>query len=232
MSRETDIKLLMDDWEEKHKNNGYKRFIRDGIVCEEKWEAQHTPRVCYFLKEAYTSNENGYNLVEDLHDCERPWTMWRKVAIWTQAIYNAFNDNICEYDDEVLRSKEKEIIDRIAVVNVKKSNGGSESEYEDLKKYAIEDRLEIKRELEIIQPDIIVCGNNLSLLKLVLGEELQNDDTWDNMLALWKDTLVLDCYHPAVHYPNRVNYYALMAICDVARKKYGTPVWSAQNEKC
>lgn len=154
-----------------------------------------------------------------------------KVAIWTQAIYNAFNDNICEYDDEVLRSKEKEIIDRIAVVNVKKSNGGSESEYEDLKKYALEDRLEIKRELEIIQPDIIVCGNNLSLLKLVLGEELQNDDTWDNMLALWKDTLVLDYYHPAVHYPNRVNYYALMAICDVARKKYGTPVWSEQNEK-
>ena len=168
---------------------------------------------------------------QGLHDCERPWTMWRKVAIWTQAIYNAFNDNICEYDDEVLRSKEKEIIDRIAVVNVKKSNGGSESEYEDLKKYAIEDRLEIKRELEIIQPDIIVCGNNLSLLKLVLGEELQNDDTWDNMLALWKDTLVLDYYHPAVHYPNRVNYYALMAICDVARKKYGTPVWSEQNEK-
>ena len=144
-----------------------------------------------------------------------------KRPVWTQAIYNAFNDNICEYDDEVLRSKEKEIIDRIAVVNVKKSNGGSESEYEDLKKYALEDRLEIKRELEIIQPDIIVCGNNLSLLKLVLGEELQNDDTWDNMLALWKDTLVLDYYHPAVHYPNRVNYYALMAICDVARKKYG-----------
>ena len=47
MSRETDIKLLMDDWKEKHKNNGYKRFIRDGIVCEEKWEAQHTPCLLY-----------------------------------------------------------------------------------------------------------------------------------------------------------------------------------------
>lgn len=185
----------MDHWKEKHINKGYKRFIRDGIVCEEKWEAQHTPRVCYFLKEAYTSNENGYNLVKDLHDCEHPWTMWRKVAIWTQAIHNAFDGNICEYDDEVLRSKEKEIIDCIAVVNVKKSNGGSGSEYEDLKKYA--------------------------LLKLVLGEELQDDDAWDNMLAIWKDTLVINYYHPAVHYPNRVNYYALMAICDVARKKYG-----------
>ena len=172
----------MDYWQEKHINNGYKRFIRDGIVCEEKWEAQHTPRVCYFLKEAYTSNENGYNLVKDLHDCEHPWTMWRKVAIWTQAIHNAFGGNICEYD---------------------------------------EDKMEIKHELEIIQPDIIVCGNNLSLLKLVLGEELQDDDAWDNMLAIWKDTLVINYYHPAVHYPNRVNYYALMAICDVARKKYG-----------
>lgn len=57
--------------------------------------------------------------MEDLHDCEHPWTMRRKVAIWTQAIYNAFSHNICEYDDEILRSREKEIIDRIAVVNVK-----------------------------------------------------------------------------------------------------------------
>ena len=64
--------------------------------------------------------------------------------LWTQAIYNAFNDNICEYDDEVLRSKEKEIIDRIAVVNVKKSNGGSESEYEDLKKFNIDKWFEEK----------------------------------------------------------------------------------------
>ena len=35
MSRETDIKLLMDNWEEKHKNNGYKRFIRDGYEYNE-----------------------------------------------------------------------------------------------------------------------------------------------------------------------------------------------------
>ena len=37
-------------------------------------------------------------------------------------------------------------------------------------------------------------------------------------IGLNQDTLVIDYYHPAVHYPNRVNYYALMAICDVARK--------------
>lgn len=177
------------------------------------------------MKEAYTSNENGYHLTEDLHDCEHPWTMWRKIAIWTQAIYHSFSQNICEYDEELLRANEKEIIDRIAVVNVKKSNGERSSDYEDLKKYAKEDRKELKEELEIIQPDIIVCGNNYNLLKIVLGEELRDEDTWDTMMALWKDTLVIDYYHPAVHYPNRVNYYALMSICDVARRKYGMPDW-------
>lgn len=50
---------------------------------------------------------------------------------------NAFSQNMCEYDEEVLRSHEKEIIDRIAVVNVKKSNGENSSNYEDLEKYAM-----------------------------------------------------------------------------------------------
>ena len=56
---------------EEHWQKGYKRFNRqDGIVCEEKWEGQSTPKVCYFLKEAYTSEENGYCLTESLHEAE------------------------------------------------------------------------------------------------------------------------------------------------------------------
>lgn len=38
MGKQADIELLMDSWKEKHRNKGYKRFIRDGIVCEEQWE--------------------------------------------------------------------------------------------------------------------------------------------------------------------------------------------------
>ena len=57
----------------------------------------------------------------------------------------------------------------------------------------------------------------------MLGDDFHNENTWDTMLGLWKDTFVIDYYHPAVHYPNRVNYYALMLICDVTKRKYGTP---------
>lgn len=218
MTKSEQISLLMDEWENKHIKKNYTRFIRDGIVCEERWDKQNSPRVCFFLKEAYTSEE-GYDLTTALYNTT-PWTMWKKVAIWTQAIHNAFDDTGYEYDEKVLRSKEKEVIDSISIVNVKKSNGEHESKYDDLKKYAEEDKEEIRRQLEIINPEIIVCGNNSSLLKVVLGDELNDKDTWDNMIAMWNDTLVIDYYHPAVHYPNRVNYYAIYSICRAAIEKY------------
>ena len=67
MSKKTELESLMDVWEAKHRQKGYKRFIRDGLVYQEAWESQQTPKVCYFLKEAYTSDEDGYHLTESLH---------------------------------------------------------------------------------------------------------------------------------------------------------------------
>ena len=31
---------------------------------------------------------------------------------------------------------------------------------------------------------------------------------------------VIDYYHPACHYPNRVNYYALLSICRLAKEEW------------
>lgn len=223
MDKITNLEDLMNIWEATHKSQGYQRFIRDGIVCQEQWVSQSTPKVCFFLKEARTSNEAGYNLTKDLKESP-PWRMWKKVAIWTQAVHDAFQGKV-EYNNERLRSNEKAAINSIAVVNVKKSNGNSSSDYNDLEKYTKDDRAKLKRELELINPDVIICGNNFSLLKkFVLKGELSCDNTEDNMIAMWKNTLIIDYYHPAVQYPNRVNYYALASICRTAIEKYGFSV--------
>ena len=58
------------------------------------------------------------------------------------------------------------------------------------------------------------------MLSEVLGDELEMDGTADTMYAFWKDKLIIDYYHPACHYPNRVNYYALMTICRLAATKW------------
>lgn len=107
-----------------------------------------------------------------------------------------------------------------AVVNVKKSNGLAESEGEDLWKYVHADKDLLKKEIELINPDIILCGYTFGMLSEVLGDELEMDGTADTMYAFWKNKLIIDYYHPACHYPNRVNYYALMTICRLAAAEW------------
>lgn len=209
---------LFDIWEKKHLDTGHKRFIRDGIVDENCWlENQTVPKICFFLKEARTKEEH-YILTDDLRNNE-PWRLWQRVAVWTQAIQMAFSGEEA-YNEEKIKLKSHDAIKQIAVVNVKKSDGMKESDDDDLRVYAEQDKDLLKKELEIINPDIIVCGYTFGLLNTVLGDELNAEKTWDTMYGFWKDKLVIDYFHPACHYPNRVNYYALMSICRMAEDEW------------
>lgn len=210
---------LFEVWEQRHQDAGYKRFIRDGIVDEEWWEHENTvPKICFLLKEARTEREEGYNLVQDLYQCE-PWKLWQKVAVWTQAIQYAFTGGR-PYNDNKIRLRAHTAIRQIAVVNVKKSNGEAESDSTDLWKYVHEDKDFLKKELELINPDIIVCGYTFGMLKEILGEELEINGTVDTMYGFWRDKLIIDYFHPACRYPNRVNYYALHAICQLSQEEW------------
>lgn len=206
-------------WEKRHLETGHKRFIRDGIVNEEWWmQEQRVPKVCYFLKEARTEQEQGYNLVKDLYEYE-PWKLWKKVAIWTQAIQLAFTGER-SYDYGKIEMKSHEAIRQIAVVNVKKSDGLAGSSEEDLWNYVKMDKDLLKQELEIINADVIVCGYTFGMLCKVLEDEIEMEGTVDTMYAFWRDKLIIDYYHPACHFPNRVNYYALMSICRLAADEW------------
>lgn len=216
---------LFDEWEKRHRVMGHKRFIRDGIVNEDWWmQEQSVPKICFFLKEARTNQEEGYNLAKDLYAYE-PWKLWQRVAVWTQAIQLSFSGER-PYDDGKIKMKSHEAVRQTAVVNVKKSNGLAESTEDDLWQYVKDDKDLLKRELELVNPDIIVCGYTFGMLCEVLGDEIEMDGTVDTMYAFWKDKLIIDYYHPACHYPNRVNYYALMSIC-----RFATEEWEERKKK-
>ena len=87
-----------------------------------------------------------------------------------------------------------------------------------MRTYAEEDREYIKKEIELIKPKIILCGNNCSLLKIVYPE-MDLDELHEDHCIIFNDTIILDYYHPANHYPNFVNYYAVAGIYQQALKK-------------
>ena len=114
---------------------------------------------------------------------------------------------------------------------MKKSNGTTQSDYADLLKYAQLDKEYLKREIEILNPDIIVCGNNSSLLRVLYGASIQsNGKVGDDGLidyyfmrqhgyALLGDRIILDYYHPANQYPAIMNYYTICSLYQQALKK-------------
>lgn len=202
---------LFTEWQAKHELLGYENFIRDGIVNYAAWEEQKTPKVCYFLKEAYVKDKPFHDLSKAL-SCEL-WGIWKhKIPFWTQGVYDA-QVPPKTFEPKLSENEKRSIIDRIAVVNIKKSNGNTSSDGNDLMKYVREDEELLRRELIIIEPDVIICGYTFHLVKDVL-QGMKILDVGDGK---WGNSLVIDYYHPSNWHGaagnTEIHYYALREIC-------------------
>lgn len=203
---------MFKEWKSKAKHQGAP-FIEDGIVNPELWFSEQTtgaPKILFVLKEAYGES---YCLCDSLRE-KGPWgSIWKRVAEWTYGILNTTAQRTARYT-ELDWHTANELLSHIAVMNLKKSNGTSNSNDEDLKKYADEDCGLLVHQLELINPTIIICGSTFSLLNdaLNLGFDKKNhhNDNW----YYWdtKGRLCLDFYHPANQYPALLNYYAIASI--------------------
>lgn len=222
------INSLMAEWSTVHKERGWKCFISDGAVDYAAYECA-SPRICFFLKEAYSrDSDTDWSLTEWLADGATT-RMWGTVADWAYGITNTTSDYI-PHKPQLSPAEKTKQLKTIAVVNVKKSNGAVQSDYGDLLRYATTDRAFLKRELEIISPTVIVCGNNSSLLRLLYGAKLQANGKVsaegeipyqfirENGYAVVGNQIILDFYHPANQYPSMLNYYTICSLYQQALK--------------
>ena len=220
-----DLKTLFELWKNKspkningfeinHKDNV---FISDGIVNPQIWFDQK-PRILFVLKEAYSNKNDGDWLLTDWiasGECLH-YKIWRRIAIWTYGVLHTTRHSICPYKEQYPEAVYKDILQRIASLNIKKSNGKSKSDYDELEAYAFEDMPEIKKEFMLIDPDVVICGNCFHILNsTVFGLDYdygKNDNWYYYKDTLGKKRLFLDFYHPGNHWPDLLNYYGLMGI--------------------
>lgn len=216
---------LIAEWKDRHKKAGYKEFVTDGVVCPEVWFPQPT-RVLYILKEPHSGNGKDWSLLDYLKEPdESKGRTWAAVAEWQYALQNTTVDSIPAFDAwlgapygdmERYREAQMNLLRQCAVLNIKKSNGKSESNDIDLLDYVNEDGDLLKRQIDMISPTIIVCGSTFHLLK-------DNPKQPDKKRIFGEDTgsfpsrgcfsiggrTVIAYYHPANHYPAELNYYGL-----------------------
>lgn len=219
---QTEIEKLFQEWKEKlpsneidHKNGV---FIRDGIVCPKLWFAQKV-RPLFLLKEAFHGS-GDWDLIHDhlLGSGKIGRGTWRRVSEWAYGLMNTTENIIPPFPaDETMSFYGNPYLRQIAVVNVKKSNGASNSSMEQINQYAEYDRLQLRRELELIAPTVIVCGYTISSLNIIMEKSIKdyqqtNPNLYYFMELNGHDVVVLDYYHPSNRYPAILNYYGLMGI--------------------
>ncbi len=176
------LEKLFDEWAKKHaeklstdapyfmpeQEKPYGGFVRDGIINIESWKKQKV-RICFILNEA-GGREDMEHYPDDF-DLAAEWNergsfskFMFKIAVWTKAIQDAFLPPVTYKKSDVSKIRD-DLIRSIAVVNIKKSDGQRRSDFERLFNFAVEDAEELKRELEIVNPNIIVCCENLKFLR-------------------------------------------------------------------
>ncbi len=203
---------LFDEWRMMENHQG-KQFIEDGIVNSEVWFSalsQGQPKILFVLKEAYGE---AYSLSDALRE-KGPWgSIWKRVAEWTYGILHTTEQQIARYK-KLNWAAANELLSYIAIINLKKSNGTSHSVYDNLKRYAERDACMLRRQSELISPDIVICGSTFSLLNDALNLGFDNRSHPSDNWYYWDEVgrLYLDFYHPANHYPALLNYYGIASI--------------------
>lgn len=209
---------LMTLWWQWHVENGKERFILDGIVSPSAFEHQPEPKICFLLEEGYYTPETDYENDPDFKNpwnkyirnidghyiydfrknlqCEPPWYMWHRVAFMTASILSGLGFNT-DTDD---------VLSKIAVVNIKKSEGLPQSDLNgDIAKYISDDKELLKKQIELICPDILVCGRTFDVCcysGLFDKSNMTHICDFSSGSGLYKalkheNTIILDTYHPS-----------------------------------
>lgn len=145
-------KALFEEWK-KSDPCFEKGFVSDGVVDEEAFRAAPR-RIVYLLKEVNDEVDLVWVLCEFLREGGRGYT-WDNITRWTEGIL----DRGIDWAELKIITEErrKETLRKIAVVNLKKTPGGSSASIKSIQAAARRDRERIEEQLSLYDPDYIIC---------------------------------------------------------------------------
>lgn len=202
---------LLQRWSASAERSG-RDFVLDGVIDPQRW-AKAPRRVLLMLREPHADD----GVVEDgdvRHSLREVWggprsKTWWTAAYWAYALQGMEAGRLPRFPDQGTAFAEaKEALLASAVVHVKKSSGGTWSDAAELERGLAQDGELLRSQVDIIDPQVVVCGNVWSLLRPLWPQARQVYD----MVWVADGRVFLDFWHPANAFPNSMNYYALAAL--------------------
>ncbi|NCD06433.1 MAG: hypothetical protein EOL97_09960 [Spirochaetia bacterium] len=170
----------------------------DGILDENYWTK--SPRILCLLKDTYDDfiyiapTPNGYG---------PNGGFWPALNSWVTTIEQRWNGNTPTQD--IINQIISEPLKSIGYVNIKKRQGGSSVGWKDLKTYAKNNQKYLLKQIELINPQIILCcgynereGSIFEIFsEIIMSEKKYKDKLLTNSVHHFGPWLVIDWWHPA-----------------------------------
>lgn len=183
-------------------------FARDGVIDETLFESA-TKKVLFIGKEPNNPTQDLWDYRE-WWKAELKYSFSTRIAEWAYGILNNFPDYDTIWKDGFYNAHQA--LMSIAFMNLKKSGGTGNSSLEEMCTYAERDRDLIIKEINLINPDIIILG--LSWEKLINSVFNRDEMGWTNTgHGVWKGNYngadVIVFYHPSARNAPPAAYYLL-----------------------
>lgn len=227
---------LFTRWKAKHlQKYGQISFVSDGIVNPEKWFSLNNSeeRIMFLLKEAYDKSETPLDWDEakwlnqekcmencsyesDCRKCDITGTTFNFIASVVHGITESLTESydswlgIETHNNSVYKVKRRELLRKIAVVNIKKSDGKSSSRDDDIYYYAADDKEFLIEQIKLINPTMIVCGGTYNYLRCIFTDLPRLEDSSNGSCA-YKSIKIVAAQHPNSHSSGEEKYNNILA---------------------
>lgn len=185
---------LFTEWKDlKHHKN--KSFVTDGIVEFSKWN--NSQKILIILKEAYGGEWNLADIIDD-----REWIKsnphYRMLSMWLYILNNTTVDNRPKIKSDEQLNEAFQYLLSSAIINIKKSAGKSSSNDKEIYDYAVKDKELIKAQIDLIAPQIILCGYTAHALMKGVYEKNDYGKFYSTEFCIeHNEMLIIDFWHPS-----------------------------------
>lgn len=191
----------------------YPNTVPDGVVDENEYlnapqEVNNVP--------------SGFDLRDFINKGARPQT-WDNVTRWTEAILSGKQSIPWEEVKDVNEERRRNILKKIAAVNLKKTPGGHTSDIREIIKAAKDFKDIVQKQLDLYKPDyIILCGTERAYIDAFYEGKAVNWVHTERGIDYFKDNgvAIISFCHPEARIKDNYMFYALLdAINEIKAKE-------------
>lgn len=175
--------------------------IKDGIIDIDNYLASDL-KIMWILKEVNSPDDENWDMRDVLKNLKsecgsKVKTGWANT--FNSIIYTTYGILYRKFKEDIPRTDEDpqiiDVLKNIAFVNVKKVSGGAKANYNKLHDFHKKHGEILKNQIEVFNPDVIICGNILEIID-DFGNEYINVKENGMVFYLSPKHIIIDAYHP------------------------------------